>query len=271
MLRNVIDTPGHFWYSFYRMLNTKLLLSLMLCMFLGCLVPVYAGDDGGGEDFTSSPIGKELINLGLKFLDNPGDFFYNLHSDNEDYSPVPSNRRGAVRFNFFPTFLPVTWGNLNMKVKVLDDRGCIPQVDLVGMYGDLLALRALDSGDVKPTFNDYSVGMVVSKGANPKTRIFGGLKYTVLNMDVQFSSPVVSGSFEMTGLNFKIADTFIFSGLSHNTGPEQYVVAQVGYGFAYKKIVSRIMVSHRHLELGMDIYPEGLFVFHPFLAWHWYF
>lgn len=253
------------------MLKIRYLLSLTLIIFM--LFPAYSIAANGGDDFANSALGKELVNLGLKFLDNPGDLFFNLHTDNEDFSPVPSDRRGAVRFNFFPTFLPVTWGNLNCKVKILNERGFQPQVDLAGMYGDLLGLRLVPSSgqDVRPVFNDYAFGVVVSKGMDAKTRLFGGVKFSSVNMDISFSTPIASGDFQMSSLNFKISDTFFMTGIMHQSSPGTLIVAQVGYGFSYKKFFSRIMSSHRHMEIGMDIYPEGLFVIHPFIAWHWYF
>lgn len=258
------------------MLKLRYFLALLLVVFLVFPSASFAENNNNNDDFASSAIGKELINLGMKFLDNPGDFFFNLHLDNEDFSPVQSDRRGAVRFNFFPTFLPVTWGSLNVKVKVLNDRGYQPQVDLVAMYGDLLALRAIPSGgdgsqEVKPAFSDYAFGAVVSKAVNDKTRLFGGLKFSSVNMDVSFSTPVASGDFKIDSLKFKISDTFFTTGITHQSGPQSQVVAQLGYGFKYKKFYSRIMSSHKHFEIGMDVYPEGLFVIHPFMAWHWNF
>ncbi len=241
------------------------ILTAFLALFMTA-APALAGDD-----LSSSPLGKELVNLGMKFLDNPGDFFFNLHSNNEDYSPLPGDRRGSVRFNFFPTFLPVTWGNLAMKYNVKRESARMPQIDLAGSYGDLLALRAVSAGDVKPSFIDYSAGIVASKAVDSRVRLFGGAKYSVVNMDVEFSTPVVSGEFRMDELKFQVADTFIFTGIAHQPTPTKTIVAQVGYGFRYRKIISRVAVSHKHLELGMDIFPEGLFVVHPFLAWHWYF
>lgn len=236
-------------------------------LLIGAIIcPAFAKDD----DFAKTAMGKELINLGLKFLKDPGDFFFNLHTDNTDYTPMPGDRRVGARFNFFPTVFPLTWANLNMKVRVLDDTGYQPQVDIVGMYGDMLALRAIE-GDVKPTFSDYSAGIVLSKHADEDTRVFGGVRYDSVNMDVTFSTPVVVGAFEMSKLNFQVADTVIFSGISHRTAPERYVIAQIGYALTHRKIVSRIMVSRKHYEYGLNIYPEGLFVVHPFIAWHWYF
>ncbi|MCB4791874.1 MAG: hypothetical protein LHV68_08300 [Elusimicrobia bacterium] len=218
---------------------------------------------------------QALIDLGLKFLDNPGDFFFNLHSNNEDFSPLPSDRHGSVRFNFFPTFLPLTWTSLNLKFNVLKDNGTSPQIDLIGMYGDLLALHAIQSslGDVKPTFSDYSIGAIVSKQANEDTKIFGGCKISTVQLKVQLSSSSVveQGAFRLDHIDFNVKDTFLFTGIYHQTTENDYLVAQAGYGFTYKKIISRIMAGHKHFEIGMDIFPEGLLVIQPFMAWHWYF
>lgn len=244
-----------------------------LIIMLACSIPRPAV----GDDFANSSLGQQLIDFGLKFLDDPGDFFFNLHVDNTDYSPLPQRRNAAVRFNFFPTFLPFTWANLNTKVKVKNDSGYWPQIDLVGEYGNILAMQAVQSSDdssgqqIKPMFYDYSAGVTASKAMDDQTRLFGGVRYDSVNMDVTFSTPVVMGAFHMSSLNFKVADTSIFMGISHQTGNESFLVAQAGYGFQYKKITSRIMLCHPHYELGMDIYPEGLLVIQPFLAWHWYF
>lgn len=255
------------------MKNRVLKLAVILSIASVCVCPGFAADSN--DDFASSSFGQELISLGMKFLENPGDFFFNLHSDNEDFSPVPKERNGAIRHNFFPSMFPLTWMNLNVKVKIFNEKGNMPQIDMVGLYGDLIALRAAASSmdDVKPTFNDYAIGAVVSRGMNEKTRIFGGLKYSTVNMSVKFSSSsaIEFGDFRVDELNFKVADTFFYSGITQKTGEKSCVLAQLGYGFKYKKIVSRLMISHKHLELGMDIFPEGLFVIHPFMAWHWYF
>ena len=251
-------------------MKKSLLLIFALAILLTAPKPSFAKDD-----FADSAMGQQLIDLGLKFLDNPGDFFFNLHSNNEDYSPLPKGKNGSVRFNFFPTFLPLTWVNLNLKVNLLSDNGALPQIDLIGNYGDLLALRAMESsfGDIKPSFNDYSIGAVISKAANEKTKVFGGLKLSTVQMKVQLSSSsiVTFGDFTLDHIDFKVSDTFVFTGLRHQTSENDYIVAQAGYGLTYKKIAARIMAGHKHFEIGMDIFPEGLFVIQPFMAWHWYF
>ncbi len=243
--------------------NKATLVVAILCVF-SCVLPLKAQD-----------VPPELITLGLKFLDDPGDFFFNLHSSNEDYSPLPDDKRGAFRFNFFPTFIPATWANLSAKIKVVKDNGSCPQIELAGSYGDILALHSISGGgegnSVKPSFNDYSAGIIISKKVEEHTKLFGGVKYSSVDMDVAFSSPIASGDFSVSEIKFSMADTFFYSGISQQVGECRYIVGQLGYGLKYKKIVSRLLVSNKHFEYGMDIFPEGLFVIQPFFGWHWYF
>ena len=247
-------------------------------LFAGILISAcFLIQPAHADDFANSALGKQLIDMGIKFLDDPGDFFFNLHTDNEDYSPLPQNRHASLRFNFLPTTLPFTWANLSAKVKVKNDSGYWPQIDLSAEYGDILALQAIkpsndNSGqEIKPSFTDYSFGVTASKAMNDKTRLFGGVKFASVNMDVTFSTPVVLGDFNMSSLHFAVADTSFFMGLCQKTGNECYTVAQLGYGCKYNKITSRLMLVYPHVEIGLDIYPEGLLVLQPFMAWHWYF
>lgn len=228
------------------------------------------------ESFENTALGKEVIKLGLKFLDNPGDFFFNIHNNSEDFSPVLTDRHGSIRFNLFPALLPLSWSNINIKAKIFNEQrdNFMPQIDLIGQYGNILALNFI-SGDVEPSFTDYSIGTVISRSVTDETRLFGGVKYSNVSMNVVLSSSSIIelGEFRVSELNFKVADTFLFMGIAHQkdlNNPKR-LVSQLGYGFKYKKIVSRIMIQRRHLDYGMDIYPEGLFVIHPFVAYHWNF
>ena len=234
-----------------------LTLLLALLLFVGSL---------NSQDFQDTAIGKELINLGMKFLENPGDFFFNLHTDSEDFSPVLANKNGAVRFNLFPAFFPFTWANLNLKAKLFNEQKILPQIDLVGQYGDMLALH-LVSSDANPKFSDYAVGVVCKKSATDETRIFCGVKYSNVGVNVKLSSGslIEYGGFMVDKLDFHVSDVFIFTGLTHqkNINKPSILVVQMGYGFKYRKITSRIMLSKKHLDFGLDVFPEGLFVIHP--------
>jgi hypothetical protein len=230
-----------------------------------------------GDDFISSPIGQELVKLGLKFLNNPGDFLFNLHTDNEDFTPVVVGRHGAIRWNFYPTTFPGTWPGLNLKVKVLSDKpGSWPQVDLMMEYGRMLALDAMSgvgtsTSTVKPSLSDYTYGIVLTKSVSDDTRIFFGTKYSQVEMNLDLSEPVTFGTFSLQKMMVNVNDVLFTLGIENYYSKTSHVLATVAYGFKYKKLTSRIAFYHKHLELGFNIYPEGLFVVHPFMAWHWYF
>ncbi|MFH2070415.1 MAG: hypothetical protein ABIJ11_04305 [Elusimicrobiota bacterium] len=250
---------------------------IFLCIFL--ITPAICQDD-----FLSTPIGKEVLNLGLRFLDNPGDFLFNLHSDNLDFTPVLSKRHGTIRTNFYPTTFPLTWFNLNLKVKTISENsytGWFPQVDIVGQYGRMAAIdmassmsssdSSSSSGTVKPQMSDYTAGLLFTKSVDENTRLYAGVNYSNVILSIKMAQPIDFGTGTMSEMNVAVADYFLFTGIENKLGENKYVVAHVGYGFRYQKIVSRVAWYHKHLELGFNIYPEGLFVLHPFMAWHWYF
>ena len=61
----------------------------------------------------------------------------------------------------------------------------------------------------------------------------------------------------------------LVTGITNILSQDKRIVAYFGYGFSYQKLFSRFAWHYEHLELGFNIYPEGLLVIHPFLGWHW--
>lgn len=245
----------------------------------------------GAGKAESADIDPQLYSIAMDLITKLDDFFFNLHTASEDFSPVPDDRRGAVRSNFFPLSFPLTWMNLNPKVKVMGEKAFLPQVDLVGTYGNWMALSlaksfmSSDDGDeITASFQAYSIGAVLSKKANESTKIFGGIKYSKFNMKLDITSLLesddsseeeswegITNSAANRLSSLKMNDIFFFTGIMHAKGNGKAVVAQAGYGFKNKKVFGRIIASKKHLELGMDIYPESFLVIQPFMAYHWYF
>ncbi|MDI6757538.1 MAG: hypothetical protein QME32_05895 [Endomicrobiia bacterium] len=233
----------------------------------------------------SASIPPWALEMATKFLDNPADLLFNLHSDMEDSVPVPSYRRAQLRFNFFPSFIPFAWPALNLKVKVLNEKEYWPQIDIQGQYGQnatvMAAASMMDSSKkdggssstdtVKPALYDYTAALIFTKKLSDKTRVFFGPKYSYVNLQIKFSESPIKDIPGFTEFNVAQSETFLFWGLEHQTGKDRFVTSQVAYGLQYKKLMARITASSPHLELGMNIYPEGMFVLHPFMAWHWYF
>jgi len=225
------------------------------------------------------------LDMATKFLDNPADFLFNIHSDMEDSIPVPSYRHAQLRFNFFPSFIPMAWPAFNLKIKILNERGWIPQIDIQGQYGQNAAVTVAgsmmqssktNSTDTvtTPSLYDYTYGIILTKKLSDKTRLFLGPKYSFVNLKAKFDPPIKlddAGTVKFTEFNISQGETFLFWGLEHQVAKDRFVASQVAYGLKYNKLIARITASSPHVEVGMNIYPEGMFVVHPFMGWHWYF
>lgn len=219
-----------------------------------------------------------VIPAALRFISNPDDFFFNLHLDNVDYAPVRAEHRGELRTNLFPTTLPLTWANAALKITLLNDSSLIPwvpQIDLVGSYGRILALDILpsvvdDDDFAAPTMMDYSIGVTLTKALTRETRVFAGYHHSVFQMDLDFPEPIeITGDDTLKSLNISRKDNILVTGITNRIAPEKTLTAYVGYGFEYNKVFSRLVWNHRRMQLGFNIYPEGLLVIHPFIGLYW--
>ncbi len=225
-----------------------------------------------------------IVPAALRFVSNPDDFFYNLHLDNVDYSPSRPDKRVELRTNFLPTTLPLTWLNLNGKVRMLGDGGLspwVPQVDLTGAYGRIIMLDILpslmddeDDDAPEPSMTNYSLGMTLAKSVSRETSLFAGFHHSVVSLDIVLpESDIIEITDDVTleELVIRRKDNILITGISNATGENRMITAYLGYGFNYNKIFSRIAWKRKHLEMGFNIYPEGLLVVHPFLGWRWNF
>lgn len=229
------------------------------------------------NSFLNSPIGQVLLDAGLKFLENPVDLFTDMKAINEDLSPVIPGRRITFRLNttFLPFLFPFSWPGISLKGKLVSETPGVPQIDLLGEYGEIAAMRAVSAKDLSrpPSFSDYMLGLNVIKSVTKQTRLFIGGKYSVIAISYAPKDPITFGSFSMSSLDINVNDTYFFTGIEHHSesNPDKYIVAYVGYGFKFNKIISRISMNYRHLELGFTVFPEGMLVIQPTLAYHWYF
>ena len=271
------------------MRNLKLILLFSIVLVAaGFSLYAFADDDNGdddGIDLTSLP--GWVVDAALKFINNPDDVFYNFHLDNVDYTPVLETEPATLRTNFLTTLFPFTWGNLNLKVKALSDEkyyNWIPQVDILGSYGRILALDiaskfiSSDSEDddddtfKPPTMKDYSLGILLTKAVSRETRIYTGFQYSVISINFEFPEPLeITDETSLSELNINRKDYILVTGITNVMEKNKRIIAYVGYGFSYKKLFSRFAWHYDHLEIGFNIYPEGLLVIHPFMGWHWNF
>lgn len=254
--------------------------------------------------FTTAAIPSWVIDAGVKFLGDPGDVFYNWHLDNVDYTPVLADRHATLRTNFLPSLIPFTWANANLNIKLLSDTkyyNWMPQIDFSSSYGKIIALSLAeammssgndddeaDSSDdfTVPKMKEYSIGVTLTKAVSQETRLYAGFHYSVFDLKFTFPDDFTAGDDKQideliikplrdNGLNIKVSDYVLVTGItniiSSDKSNDRRMIAYLGYGFRNKKIFSRFSWHYDHLEVGFNIYPEGLLVVHPHLGWHWFF
>ncbi len=248
---------------------------LLIFLFLSNFVYLYS------QDMPKLP--QELIDLGLDFIENPSDLFFNLQQDIEDCSPLPAGQLNlpkkyfGLRINVLPTLLPLTFGNISIKARFNKEKDYIPQIGIIGGWGKILILDLIknltEDEDVEipePQNNAYYYGLIISKTFE-NTILYFGIKYSEFLLKVKLPEPVEFYGSTLEEINFKAADTFLLTGIMLPVKDNKSIVAQMGYGLKYKKIVARLSAEYKHLQLGIDIFPEGLFVLHPYVSYIWQF
>ncbi|MCH8979825.1 MAG: hypothetical protein IH945_11375, partial [Armatimonadetes bacterium] len=57
----------------------------------------------------------------------------------------------------------------------------------------------------------------------------------------------------------------------HPTGPNKFWLLQTNYGLKNNSIMAKVSWYRKYLELSLNIYPEGIFVIHPSMNFHYNF
>ncbi|MFC2091639.1 hypothetical protein ACFLTD_02570 [Elusimicrobiota bacterium] len=272
-------------FKIFKKVRKFYLIGLMMLAVTAFCMKGYAADEEEEDDFgfDMSSLPSWVIDAALKFVNNPDDVFDNFHLDNVDYTPVLEGARGSIRTNFLMSVFPFSWANVNVKINAVSDEKYyywMPQIDIVGNYGRIVALDMADAymtddstdSFKAPTMSDYSVGLLLTKAVSRETRMYMGLQYSVVAINFEFPEPVeITDDTSLSEINVSRKDYILVTGICNVLSDEKRVVAYMGYGFKYKKLFSRFAWHYDHLELGFNIYPEGLLVIHPFMGWHWNF
>ena len=222
------------------------------------------------SDFLSSPLGKKLIDSGLYFITNPGDFLFDLHHDAMDYTPLPKDKIIGIHTNLLLLANPALVNSVCGKVALKEGRR-FPQIGGYGGIWKTYLLEALtgSSESISAELSGWSAGIFIAKEVQPGTRLFANVNYSRVSLNVAFSEPIdiVPGVLTFSSLSAGVLDTYIFTGIEHVTGAyeDKLLIAETGYGLRNNKIVAKILLHTGLVELGLTIYPEGLLVIHPVL------
>lgn len=211
-----------------------------------------------------------------EIMANPAGFFYDFQQDLESTTPLPPGKSFGLQTGLFPTTIPMTYTNVSAKVRLHGEGRLapgVPQLDLIGGYWDMLAAKMAtkDSETIDSAkFGGYYAGAILSSSVSPRVRTFWGYKKSVLKAKLDFKAgeePEFLGT-KVNSFDTGFKDDFFIAGIETPKGVSKLWSIQLNYGLKTQTISSKVSWYGKYFELGLNIFPEGVLVFHPVWNFH---
>jgi hypothetical protein len=243
----------------------KRLILILLGLFL-VKSPAFASIDWQSK-------GMQMVG---EIMANPAGFFYDFQQDLEATTPLPPGKRFGLQTSLFPTTIPMTYTNVSAKVRLHGEGRIapgVPQLDLIGGYWDMLAAKMAtkDSDTIDSAkFGGYYAGAIMSTSVSPRVRTFWGYKHSVLKAKLDFKAgeePELLGT-KVSSFDTGFKDDFFVAGIETPKGIGKLWSIQLNYGLKTQTFSSKVSWYGKYFELGLNIFPEGVLVFHPVWNFH---
>ncbi len=211
-----------------------------------------------------------------EIIANPAGFFYDFQQDLEATTPLPPGKTFGFQTSLFPTAIPMTYVNGSAKVRLHGEGRIapgVPQLDLIGGYWDMLAAKMAtkDSETIDSAkFGGYYAGAILSTSVSPRVRTFWGYKRSVLKAKLEFNpgeEPELLGT-PVNSFDTGFKDDFFIAGIETPKGVSKLWSIQLNYGLKTQTFSSKVSWYGKYFELGLNIFPEGVLVFHPVWNFH---
>jgi hypothetical protein len=240
---------------------------LILTVSLVCL---------NGAAFASVDWQSKGMQMVGEIVANPAAFFYDFQQDLEATTPLPPGKRFGIQTGLFPTTIPMTYLNVSGKLRLHGEGRIapgVPQVDLIGGTWSMLAAKLATKNSKtidSASFGGYYLGAIASSSVSPKIRTFWGYKHSLLAAKLQFNPgeemDLMGTKIESIDSGFK--DDFLMAGIETPKGINNFWSMQLNYGVKTQTFSSKLSWYGKIFELGINIYPEGVLVFHPVWNMH---
>jgi len=243
----------------------KKLILILLALFL-VKSPAFAAIDWESKG----------MQIAGEIIANPAGFFYDFQQDLEATTPLPPGKSFGIQTSLFPTTIPMTYTNASLKLRLHGEGRIapgVPQLDLIGGYWDMLAAKMAtkDSETVDSAkFGGYYAGAIMSTSVSPRVRTFWGYKRSVLKAKLDFKAgqePEFLGT-KVNSFDTGFKDDFFIAGIETPKGISKLWSIQLNYGLNTQTFSSKVSWYGKYFELGLNIYPEGVLVFHPVWNFH---
>ena len=222
-----------------------------------------------------------------KLLANPPQFIYEFQRNMESTNPLPPGKMFGLNYHMLGGIVLVplpdltTAGNLSAKIRLHPESRLapgLPQLDLVGGYWNCFPASLIEDKNAKATDADtkithadlhgYYTGLVMTSSIEPRVRLFWSYKYSKLDMTIDLNKDTdILGSRVNTFSGGLTEHTFA-AGMEHTYGQDKRWIIEGGYGIRNNLLSAKVSWYLKYIELGLNIYPESVFVMQPELNFH---
>jgi hypothetical protein len=225
-----------------------------------------------------------------KLLANPPQFIYEFQRNMESTNPLPPGKMMGFNYHFLGgiVLIPLpdvtTAGNLSAKVRLHPEGRLIPglpQMDVVGGYWNCFPTSLLEDKNAKATDTDtkvtraelkgYYTGLVMASSIEPRVRLFWSYKYSQTDMTIDLNKAENILGSRVSSFSGGLQEHTFAAGLEHTYAQDRRWIIEGGYGMKNNLLTAKVSWYLKYVELGVNIYPESVFVMQPQLNFHFNF
>ena len=253
---------------------------LLSFLLLGLVRPLFA--DNQFESFGIKQAGK--------LLSNPTLFVYEFQRNMESTNPLPPGKRFGVNSHLLGGILiiplPDITSAFNVSAKVrLHPEGKIapgfPQVDLIGGYWDSLLTSSVEQKGAtandtetkitRAKFGGSYAAVVLASSLEPRVRLFWGYKFSRLAIDIGLNRPETILGNTISSFKSELTEHTLSAGIEHTYGQDKRWILEGGYGVKNNLLSAKVSWYLKYVELGLNMYPESVFIMQPQFNLHFNF
>lgn len=225
-----------------------------------------------------------------KLLSNPPQFIYEFQRNMESTNPLPVGKRFGINYHFLGGIIIVPLPDLtsayNVSAKLkLHSEGRLypglPQMDVVGGHWDSLLTSMIEDKNAKSTDADTKVtkasldgsyaGLIMTSSLEPRVRLFWSYKYSQLDIDIRLNKAEEILGSSVDSFKGSLKEHTVSAGIEHTYGKDKRWIMEGGYGVTNNLLTAKVSWYRKYLEIGLNIYPESVFIMQPQVNFHFNF
>lgn len=222
-----------------------------------------------------------------KLLANPPLFVYEFQRNMESTTPLPPGKGLGVNYHMLGGIIIIPLPDLtsayNISAKVrLHPEGRLapglPQLDIVGGQWNSLLADSLEDKDATAADSQTKVtnldvkghylAAVVTSSLEPRVRLFWSYKMSKLDIDLRLNKPEEIFGTTVDSFAGRLEEHTFAAGLEHAYKNGGRWTIEGGYGMKNHLLTAKVAWSGRFMELGVNIYPESVFIMQPQINFH---